>query len=116
TAVAIAANVVGVAVALGARHGYRAVRNEFTHFRAVAIEGHVAALGLGDFQEIAANAGQADGLRWSRAGIGCGHSFGGEIENAEENGHKNENAYELAHNGSVRRGSNGGKVNSRKAC
>src|SRR5215470_9387260 len=115
-AVAVAADFVGVAVALRAGHGYGAVRNEFTHFRAVTVERHIAAFGLGDFEEVAANAGKADGLRGSSAGVGRGHLFEREIVDAEGDRDKNENADELAHNRSVRRGNKGGKANGEERC
>ena len=109
-AIAIAPNFVGVTVALGAGHGDGAVRNEFAHFRAVAVKSHVAALGLSDFEQVAADTGQADCLRGSRSRVGRRHPFQREIVDAKGHSDKNENANELAHNVSVRCGNNLDKI------
>jgi len=90
--VAVAPNFIGIAVALRTGHGHGAVGNEFAHFGAMAIEGHVAAFGLGDFEEVAANASQADGLCGGSAGVGGRHLFQREVVDAEGNRGKNENA------------------------
>src|ERR671925_162369 len=66
-------NRIGVAIAPGARHGQIAGRGELAERSAAAIQGDESALGCSDLQQICTDSGQGDGLRWSRAFIGCGH-------------------------------------------
>ena len=115
-AVAVAADFVGVAFALGAGHGEGAIRNEFANFGAMAVMGHVATLGLGDFEEVASNAGEIDGLSGRGAGVGDGHFLRREIEDAQAYSQDNEDADELAHVCSVSRGRGRCKKPGRDAC
>src|SRR5260370_24353220 len=77
---------VGIAVALGAGHGKRVGGDEFAERSAFAVGGDVGAFGLGDLQEVAANARQTDGLRSSRTFIRGRHSLQNEIIDGEAKG------------------------------
>jgi len=76
---------VGVAVALGAGHGERAGGDEFGERGALTVERDVATFGVGDREEVATDAGEADGLRASSAKIGGGEFFERKGVEAEEN-------------------------------
>src|SRR6202040_4096307 len=77
---------VEVAVALGALHRERFRGDELVdRTGAVIVQGGEAALGLGDLQEVAANAGEADGLGGSRSRVGGGHLFQRILIDAERN-------------------------------
>jgi hypothetical protein len=71
-------DLIAVPVALGVLHAKRTGGDQLVERGTVAIQGDVAALRLRDLQQISADAGQADGLRGSSAGISRGHS--GQIE------------------------------------
>src|SRR5712664_1691195 len=88
---------VGITVALGAGHGKRIGGDEFVERSAMAVRGDVAAFRLGDLQEIASNARQADGLRWSGTFIRCRHSLQIEVIHDKEKGCTNKNADKRAH-------------------
>lgn len=66
-------NRIGVAIAAGARHWEIAGRSELAERSATAVQGDESTLGCGDLQQIRADSGQGDGLRWSRAFVGRGH-------------------------------------------
>src|ERR1700688_2582270 len=66
---------VGITVALGAGHGKGIGGDEFVERGAMAVRGDVAAFRLGDLEEVASNARQADGLRRSRTFIRDRHSL-----------------------------------------
>lgn len=66
---------VGVAVAFGTGHVDGVGGDEFVEIGAVIVESEEAALGLRDLEEVAANAGEADGLGGSGAGVGGRHLF-----------------------------------------
>src|SRR5260370_37730522 len=88
---------VGIAVALGAGHGKRVGGDEFAERSALAVGGDVGAFGLGDLQQVASNARQADGLRRSGAFVRGGHSLQREMINDEEKGGTDEKADKRAH-------------------
>ena len=67
-----AADFVRVATAFGARKVYGAGRREFVEGDAMAVRNDIGTLSLGELVEIHSNAGKADGLGWSSAGIGGG--------------------------------------------
>jgi len=77
---------VGIAVAFGAGHGKRVGGDEFAERSALAVGGDVEAFGLGDLQEVASNAGQADGLRCSRTFIRGRHFLQRELIDGKEKG------------------------------
>ena len=54
---------IGIAVAPGACHGNGLSGNEFAERNALAVDGDVAVLRIGNLQKIHPNASQADGLR-----------------------------------------------------
>src|SRR5260370_33358202 len=83
---------VGIAVALGAGHGKRVGGDEFAERSAFAVGGDVRAFGLGDLQEVAANARQTDGLRSSGTFIRGRHSLQREMIDGEEKGGTDEKA------------------------
>jgi hypothetical protein len=88
---------VGVAVALGAGHVEIVGRDELTERSAIAIRSDVATFGLGDLEEVAANADQADGLRWSRAAIRGWHLLQVDAIDDKEKSGRNHNAQNRAH-------------------
>lgn len=75
---------VGVAIAFGTSERERAGRQKFAESGAFAVEGDVASFGLGDLQEITADAGETDGLRGRSAFVRGGHFFDVEVVDAEE--------------------------------
>ena len=80
-----AADFVGVALAFGAGEVHGAGRREFVEGDAVAIRSNIGALGLRDLRKVHSNAGEADGLGGSGAGIGGGHFLDGvEIDAAHD--------------------------------
>src|SRR5260370_36729597 len=85
---------VGIAVAFGAGHGKRIGGDELVERSAMAGLGDVAAVRLGDLQEVASNARQADGLRWSGTFIRCRHSLQIEVIDDKEKSSTNQNADE----------------------
>src|SRR5260370_12406766 len=88
---------VGIAVALGAGHGKRVGGDEFAERSAIAVGGDVGAFGLGDLQEVASNARQADGLRRSGTFIRGRHSLQRELIDGKEEGGTDEKADKSAH-------------------
>ena len=66
---AAAMDLVGVAIAFSSGEIYEAGGGEFIERDAVRVGGDIGALGLRDLREVHANAGQADGLRWSGSGV-----------------------------------------------
>ena len=88
---------VGIAVALGTGHGKRIGGDEFAQRSAFAVGGDVGAFGLGDLQEVASNAGQADGLCRSGTFIRGWHSLQRELIDGEEKGGTDEKADKSAH-------------------
>ena len=68
-----ALNRIGVSVAPRARHGQITGRCELAERRATAIQGDKSALRGSDLQQIGADSGQGDGLRWCCSFIGRGH-------------------------------------------
>ena len=64
---------VGVAVAFGPGHVDGVGGDEFVEIGTMIVECEEAAFGLRDLQEVAADAGEADGLRWGGASIGGWH-------------------------------------------
>jgi hypothetical protein len=88
---------VGVAVALGTGHGERAGRDQVFERGALAVERNVAAFGVGDGEEVAADAGEADGLCWGRAGIGGGEFLERVRVEAQENSGDHHEADQCAH-------------------
>ena len=88
---------IGITVALGAGHGKRIGGDEFVERSAMAVGGDVAAFRLSNLQEVHSNAGQADGLRGSRAFVGRGHSLQREVIDDEEKGGCDKNADKSAH-------------------
>jgi len=88
---------VGVAVAVGAGHVEIVGRDELAERSAIAIRSDVTAFGLGDLEEVAANADQADGLGRGCAAIRGGHLLQIDaIDNKEKSG-RNHNAQNRAH-------------------
>src|SRR6266849_1553159 len=79
-------NGVGISIALGAGHGKRIGGNEFLERSAMAVRGDVAAFCLGNLQEVASNARQADRLRRSRTYIRGWHPLQRKMINDEEKG------------------------------
>ena len=100
--IAAALNFVGVAVAFWLGHSQRAGGDEFVDAGAVGIQSQIAAFRLRDLEKVSADSGETDSLRGRGAGVGCGHFFCGEIENAERDSHKHEDANEFAHEASLR--------------
>ena len=94
-------NGVGIAVALGAGHGQGIGGDEFIESGALAIEGDVRTLGLGNLQKVAANSSQADGLGGGGAFIGDGHLFDGIKIDATGNGSNNEKTGKSTHKKSL---------------
>ena len=88
--VSIALDFVAIAFASGTGHRESTRRDEFADVLAMAVEGDAVALGLGDFEQVSADTGQANGLRGRSAGIGDRHLPGSEIENAEGQRDKNQ--------------------------
>jgi hypothetical protein len=68
-----AVDLITVPVAPAVRHAKRTGGHQLVQRGTVAIQGDVAALGLRDLKQVSSNAGQADGLRGSGAGISRGH-------------------------------------------
>jgi len=81
-AAASAMDLVGVAIAFSSGEIYEAGGGEFIKRYAVCVGGDIGALGLCDLCEVHANAGEADGLRWSGSGIGGRHFLYVEIIDA----------------------------------
>ena len=79
-----ATDFVGVAVALGARQIHSAGGGEFVERTAMARGSLVGALGVGNLQQVHANAGEADGLSRRGTGIAHGHPF--EIDKVDATG------------------------------
>src|SRR5260370_35479405 len=88
---------VGIAVALGAGHGKRIGGDEFIERSAMAVRGDVAALRLGNLQEVASNAHQAERLRRSRTLIRGWHPLQRKMISDEEKGAANQNTKKKAH-------------------
>lgn len=63
----------------------------------MTVSGDIAAFGLGDLQEVASNAGQADGLGWSSAAVRGGHALQIEVIDNEEKGSTYQKADKSAH-------------------
>jgi len=95
---------VEVAIAFRAGHGERAGGDEVADRSALAIESHVAAFGVGDGKEVAADAGEADGLCRGGAGIGDGELFERKGVEAEENSGDHYQADQGAHKELLRQG------------
>ena len=107
---------VGITVALGARHGKRIGGDEFVERSAMAIRGDVAAFRLGDLQEVASNARQADGLRRSRTFIRDRHSLQIEVIYDKEKGGTYQDADKRAHGRIVGLLAVRGKRNARRGA
>src|SRR5258708_1713696 len=88
---------VGIAVAFGTGHGKRMGRNEFVERSAMAIHGNVAALRLGNLQEVGSNARQADGLRRSRTFVRRRQSVQREVIDDKEKGRTDQQSDKRAH-------------------
>ena len=88
---------VGVAVAVGAGHGERVGGDEFVERSAMAVDGDVGAFRLGDLQEVASNADQADGLRGRRALVSRRHFLQKDLVNDKEKGGTYQKADKRAH-------------------
>jgi len=88
---------IGIAITLGAGHGERIGGDEFFKRSALAVNGDVGALRLGDLQEVASDTGQGDGLRRSRAFVGRRHSLQGEMIHNEEQGGAGQKSDKRAH-------------------
>src|SRR2546423_610082 len=88
---------VGITVALGARHGKRMGGDEFVERGAMAVRGNVAAFRHGDLQEVASNAGQADGLRRSGTFVRGRHFLQIEVIHDKEKRGTDQNANKRAH-------------------
>ncbi|MCU1316805.1 MAG: hypothetical protein JWN63_2127 [Candidatus Acidoferrum typicum] len=88
---------VGITVALGAGQGKRIGGDEFVERSAMAVRGDVASFRLGNLQEVASNAGQADGLGWSRTTIRGRHALQIEVIYDKEKGGTDQDADKRAH-------------------
>ena len=107
---------VGITVALGAGNGKRIGGDEFVERSAMAVRGDVAAFRLGDLQEVASNARQADGLRRSRTFIGDRHSLQIEVIYDKEKGGTYQDADKRAHGRIVGLLAVRGKRNARRGA
>jgi len=107
---------VGIAVALGAGHGEIIGGDEFVKRSAMAVRGYVAAFRLSDLQEVASNAREADGLRWSGAAIRGRHLLQIEKVHCKEKRGTNQKAFEKAHAGIVTRPPARFKRNARRVA
>jgi hypothetical protein len=90
-------NGVGIPITLGASHGNGIGRNKLVERSAMAVSGDVAAFRLGDLQEVASNAGEADGLRWSRTVIRGRHALHIEVIYDKKEGGSDQDASKRAH-------------------
>jgi hypothetical protein len=94
---AAALDFVAVAVAFGSSKIHEPGRRKFVQVDAVAIGGRVGAFGLRDLRDVHANAGEADGLSRSGAGIGRGHPFDVIEIDASHNGGRDQDQSESSH-------------------
>jgi hypothetical protein len=97
------ADFVGVALALGVGEAHGTGRREFVELDAVAVRSDIDALGLRDLVEIHSNAGEADGLSGSSAGISGRHFLDGVEIDATGHGSCNEDTDKGSHGKSVPR-------------
>ncbi len=81
-----ATDFVGVALALGAREVHGAGRREFVESGTVTVRSDIGAFGLCDLRKVHSNAGEADGLSGSSAGIAGGHFLDGIKIDATDDG------------------------------
>ncbi len=88
---------VGVAVAFGAGHGERAGGDQVSERGTLAVESDVAALGVGNGEQVTADAGEADGLRRGSAGIGGRELLEREGVEAEKRSRDYHEANQCAH-------------------
>lgn len=92
---------VGVAIAAGFGDDEAAGRGQVVERSAIAVEGDVAAFGLGDLEEVHAHAGETDGLGGGGALIGDGHLPEVILVHAEKDGGGYEDDGQYAHEQSV---------------